>query len=146
MAEKENIQLVEQMIAALNARDLDRYTKSIDDSYVGESEMVPGQVRGPHGARQALENMLLNAFPDLQIEVEQILASGNHVVARARLTGTHKGNYAGVAPTNKKITWHGCNVVEIRNGKVIRSRVYADNASVFQQLGVLSLPRTTAAG
>lgn len=144
MAEKENVQLVEQMIAALNARDLDRYSQRIDASYVGESETVPGPVRGPEGARQAL-NMLLTAFPDLQIEVEQILPSGNHVVARARLTGTHKGTYAGVAPTNKKITWHGCNVVEIRNGNVVRSRVYADNASVFQQLGILALPKVAAA-
>src|ERR1700752_540394 len=133
MAEKENIQLVEQMIADLNARDLDRYAQKIDTSYIGESETVPGPVRGPEGARQAL-NMLFTAFPDLNIQVERILASGDHVVARARLTGTHKGNYAGVASTNSSVTWHGCNVVETRNGKVVRSRVYADNASVFQQL------------
>ena len=145
MAEKENVQLVEQMIAALNARDLDRYAQKIDTSYIGESETVAGPVRGPEGARQAL-NMLFTAFPDLNIQVEQILASGDHVVARARLTGTHKGNYAGVAPTNRSVTWHGCNVVEIRNGKVVGSRVYADNASVFQQLGVLSLPRVATAG
>jgi len=59
-----------------------------------------------------------------------------HVVARLRLTGTHKGAFAGVAPTNKSISWQACNVVELRNGKAIRSRVYADNASMFRQLGV----------
>ena len=46
MSEKENIQVVEQMIVALNARDLNRYTKLIDDSSVSESEMVPASVRG----------------------------------------------------------------------------------------------------
>lgn len=90
--------------------------------------------------------MLFTAFPDLRIEAEQILASGDHIVARLRLTGTHKGNFAGIAPTNKSVSWQGCNVVEMRNGKAIRSRVYADNASLFQQLGVLSLPKAQAAG
>jgi steroid delta-isomerase-like uncharacterized protein len=145
MSEKENLQLVEQMIAALNARDLDRYVQSIDASYVGESELAPGPASGPSGARQMLE-MLLTAFPDLRVEVEQALASGDFVVVRALLTGTHKGTYAGVAPTNKSVSWGGCNVVEVRNGKAIRSRIYADNASVLRQLGALSIPRATAAG
>ncbi|MGA2716877.1 MAG: ester cyclase [Bryobacteraceae bacterium] len=145
MAEKENIQLAEKQIAALNARDLDQYLSRIDASYVGESETLPGPVRGREGARQVLD-MLFTAFPDLRIEVQQILASGDHVVARLRLTGTHKGNFAGIAPTNKRVSWEGCNVVEIRNGKAIRSRVYADNASLFRQLGVLALPKATAAG
>jgi hypothetical protein len=41
MSEKDNLHLAEQAIAALNARDLDRYVKLIDNSYVGESELAP---------------------------------------------------------------------------------------------------------
>jgi steroid delta-isomerase-like uncharacterized protein len=144
MAEKDNIQLAEKQIAALNARDLDQYLSRIDDSYVGESETAPGPIRGREGVRQNLE-MLLKAFPDLRLEVEQILASGDQVVAQLRVTGTHKGNFAGIAPTNKSVSWRGCNVVELRNGKAIRGRLYADNATLFQQLGILSLPKATAA-
>ena len=36
--------------------------------------------------------------------------------------------------------------VRVRNGKVVRNRVYADNAKLFQQLGILSIPKTQAAG
>jgi steroid delta-isomerase-like uncharacterized protein len=145
MSEKENLQLVEQMIAAVNARDLDRYSQRIDKSYIGESELLPGPIRGPEGARQGLE-MLLKGFPDLRIEVEQILASGDHVVTRARLTGTQKGNYAGIPPTNKSVSWRGCNVVEIRNAKVVRGRIYADNVSLLQQIGAISMPKAMTAG
>jgi steroid delta-isomerase-like uncharacterized protein len=145
MAEKENIQLAEKQIAALNARDLEQYLSRIDDSYVGESEIAPGPIRGREGARKNIE-MIFQAFPDLRIEVEQIMASGDHVVIRMRATGTHKGTFAGIAPTNKNIVMQGCNVVEMRNGKAIRGRMYADNASLFQQLGVLSLPKAKAAG
>ena len=145
MAEKDNIQLAENQIAALNSRDLDQYLSRIDDSYVGESETAPGPIRGRDGVRQNLE-MMFKAFPDLRFEVEQILASGDHVIARVRVTGTHKGNFAGIAPTNKSVSWRGCNAVELRNGKAIRGRLYADHASLFQQLGVLSLPKAKAVG
>jgi steroid delta-isomerase-like uncharacterized protein len=145
MAEKDNIQLAEKQIAALNARDVDQYLSRIDDSYVGELETAPGPIRGRDGARKNLE-MLFEAFPDLRLEVEQIIASGDHVVVRVRATGTHKGNFAGIAPTNKSVSWRGCSVVELRNGKAIRGRLYADHASLFQQLGALSLPKAKAAG
>lgn len=145
MSEKENIQIAEKQIAALNGRDLDQYLSRIDASYVGESEIAPGPIRGPEGVRQNLE-VLLKAFPDARIEVEQILASGDFVVIRTRVAATHKGNFAGIAATNKAISMRGCNVVELRNGKAIRGRIYADNATLFQQLGVLSLPKAQAAG
>ncbi|MGD1090715.1 MAG: ester cyclase [Bryobacteraceae bacterium] len=144
MSEKENIKVAEQALAALNAHDVNKYVQLIDDSYVGEAELGPGPIHGREGARQRI-GMLLTAFPDLRVEVEQILASGDHVVSRVRLTGTQKGNYAGVAPTNKSVSWQGCTVTEIRNGKAIRSRIYADNASLLQQIGALSLPKTTTA-
>jgi predicted ester cyclase len=73
---------------------------SIDESYVARSETVPGGVRGPAGVRQQLD-AVLGPLQDLRVEIEQILASGDHVVSRLRLTGTHKGNFAGIAPTNK---------------------------------------------
>jgi steroid delta-isomerase-like uncharacterized protein len=145
MAEKENLRIAEEIAAAVNAHDIDRYLQLIDNSYVGESELVPGGVRGRAGVRQRLE-MLFGAFPDLQLETEQTLASGDFVVTRGRMTGTHKGNFAGIPPTNKTVSAGGCSVLEVRNGKVIRSRQYADNASLLQQLGVLSLPRPAAAG
>lgn len=145
MAEKENIEHTKLQIAALNARDIDGYLSRIDESYIGQSETSPGPIRGREGIRQNLE-AILRAFPDLRLETEQIIASGDSVVARLRMTATHKGNFAGIAPTNKTIVLHACNVVEIRNGKTIQGRLYADNASLFQQLGAMSLPMATAAG
>src|SRR6266853_4258676 len=130
MAEKDNIQLAENQIAALNSRDLDQYLSRIDDSYVGESETAPGPIRGRDGVRKNLE-MLFAAFPDLRLEIEQILASGDHVVVRMGITATHKGTFAGIAATNKRVSFHARNVVELRNGKAVRGRLsYGDNATL----------------
>ena len=143
MAERDNLQVAEQVVAALNAHDLDRYLILIDDSYVGENEFRT--LQGREAARQMLE-MYFKAFPDLRVESRQILTSGDHVIARTRLTGTHKGDFLGIPATNRPIDIQSCAVTEIRNGKITRSRVYSENAKLFQQLGVLALPKTAAAG
>jgi steroid delta-isomerase-like uncharacterized protein len=143
MTEKDNIQLAKQAIAAINAHDIESYLKHLDESYAGESETL-GSVHGREGARQMLMTMF-QAFPDIHLEIEQILASGDHVVSRVIASGTHKGNFAGVAPTNKKVSFHSCNVVEVRKGKVISSRLYSDNVSLFRQLGVLPAQKATTA-
>jgi steroid delta-isomerase-like uncharacterized protein len=143
MTEKDHVKLAKAALAAINAHDIDGYLKNIDDSFVGESETL-GTIHGRDGARQMLTTMF-QAFPDLHIEVEQIIVSGDHVVSRALLTGTHKGSFAGVPATNKKVSWRSCNVVEVKNGKAVRSRIYADNVSLMRQLGVLPVPKATTA-
>jgi steroid delta-isomerase-like uncharacterized protein len=145
MAEKDNIELAKQQIAALNARDLDGYLSRIDESYVGHSETRPEPIRGVEGVRHYIQSLFIS-LPDLMIEAEQVIASGDTVVTRMRATGTHRGSYVGIAPTNKSIVIEACSVTEIKNGKTIHSRMYADNVKLLQQLGVLSLPRATAAG
>jgi predicted ester cyclase len=145
MAESANFQLVQLQIAALNARDVEGYLQRIDPGYGGASEIMPGPILGPEGVRQVVD-LLFTAFPDLRIEVEQLFESGDNVIARLRLTGTHKGNFAGVAPTGKSVSWQACDIVRVRNGKVRWSKLYADNVSLLGQLGVLTLPRATTAG
>lgn len=143
MAEKDNLQFANHAIAAINAHDINEYLQLIDDSYVGESETLPGPIHGREGARQTMTTMF-QAFPDIHIEIEELIGSGDHVVSRVRLTGTHKGTFAGVPATNKKATWHACNVVRIKDGKAISGRVYADNVSLMRQLGVLPVPKAAA--
>jgi steroid delta-isomerase-like uncharacterized protein len=145
MSEKENAQIMEQAIAAVNARDFDRFASLMDDSYVVESELYPEPVRGREAARQLMEARVA-AFPDQKIEILQILASGDYVVTRARITGTHKGTFNGIAATNKTVSSEGCTITEIRNGKTIRTRAFADNVSLLKQLGVISLGKTMSAG
>jgi steroid delta-isomerase-like uncharacterized protein len=144
MSEQNNRHVVEQAFAALNAHDIDTYLKLLDDSFVSENELS-GPINGPAGVRKMLQ-MYLNAFPDLHFEIEQIITSGDHVISRYRATGTHKGDFLGIAPTNTSITLRGSTVGEMKDGKSIRSRIYADHAKLFQQLGVLSIGKKVAAG
>ena len=107
MGKQVNIELVKKQIAALNDHNIDDYLSRIDESYVVESETLPGPVRGREASRKALE-MLFAALPDLRLEIEQTLASGDFVVIRYRVSGTHRGTLAGIAATNKRVSYQGC--------------------------------------
>ena len=143
MSEHDNLRIAREAMAAINAHDIDGYLKHIDQSYVGESETL-GVIHGPEGARQMLTTMF-QAFPDLRFQEEQLIASGDHVVGRAILSGTQRGAFAGIAPTNKPVSWHICTIIEIRNGKAVRGRTYADNVTLLRQLGALPASKATTA-
>ena len=144
MSETDNRRMIEDTFAALNAHDPDRYVKSLDDSYVTESDALPTPVHGPEGAKQVVV-MYFKAFPDLHFKTEQIIASGDYVVVRWRATGTHKGEFNGISPTNRQVSSRGCTVTEIRNGHVVKSSMYSDQLAVLQQLGVVSVGKAAGA-
>jgi steroid delta-isomerase-like uncharacterized protein len=134
MSETENRRVIEEAFAAFNAHDVDRYVEHLDESYVWESDAFPVPVRGQEAVKQTLQ-MYFRAFPDLRLEVEQIIVSGDYAVVRWIASGTHEGEFNGIAPTNRVAQSRGCTVDEIRNGLVVKSCQYSDQLALLQQLG-----------
>jgi len=91
---------------------------------------------GREVGRQFMQ-IYVGAFPDLRLDNEQILGSGDFVVARWPATGTHRGELMGIAPTNRRATTHGCTVYEVRNGRITHEWIYWDTGHLLRQLGVL---------
>jgi len=143
MPELDNQRLAEEQFKALNAHDVERYVKTHADSYIWESDAFPTPVRGTEGVRQAIA-MYFKAFPDLHFEVEQIITSGDYVVGRWRATGTHKGEFNGIEPTNRSVNARGCTVSEIKNGRFVKSATYSDQLALLQQLGVSAVKAANA--
>jgi steroid delta-isomerase-like uncharacterized protein len=84
-------------------------------TYVGHSPGVP-DAKGPEGIKQRL-TALRTAFPDLRYNVEDMVAEGDKVSVRYVAHGTQKGDYMGVAPTGKEMTWTAIGILHITNGK-----------------------------
>jgi steroid delta-isomerase-like uncharacterized protein len=78
-----------------------------------------------------------NAFPDLRLTIEDIIAEGETVMARWSCHGTHKGDLNGLAPTGKKFTISGVTVARLLNGKLAEGHVQWDALGLMQQLGVV---------
>jgi predicted ester cyclase len=79
------------------------------------------------------------AFPDLTVtvDVRNVPVEGNQAVAHSLLTGTHSGEFLGVAPTGKTVTWSHTDFVRFAGGKIIERWVSADTLTLFQQIGLL---------
>src|SRR5450432_3229310 len=85
----------------LNAHDVDAFGELLADDFV-EHEDLPGGVPTKDGVKDFFR-MEMAAFPDLSMTVEDVVASGDKVVARARFRGTHRGELMGMPPTGKTV-------------------------------------------
>jgi len=95
------------------------------------------QVRGLEAYKQLL-TMFLKGFPDWHETIEDIIAEADKVWVRFKGTGTHTGEYRGLAPTGKKFTERGVLIWRIVEGKIVEkeSAVY-DELDFLKQLGVI---------
>lgn len=143
MAQQDNRDLVRQIFEAWNAHDAERYVRHLDKGFVFESDTLPAPVRGADQARQLFQ-MYVAAFPDLHFDLQDVLADGDWVVVRWHSKATHRGEFMGIAPTNRFGELNGCSVTEVRDGKAIRTLNYFDRARLLENLGVLEIRRRAA--
>ncbi|HTF20456.1 MAG TPA: ester cyclase [Chryseolinea sp.] len=91
---------------------------------------------GPDAIKQGAEQLLV-AFPDIQWQVEEIVAEDNKVIVKQRTTGTHQGTFQGHAPSGKAFVTEGFALYKFSHGKIISHQVMTDRYSFLQQIGVL---------
>ena len=77
------------------------------------------------------------AFPDLQLTIDDLIAEGDKVVARFRVSGTQKGFFMGNAPTDKRGEVWGLSIWQLEDGKIREGWGILDAMAV---MGVLSAP------
>ena len=90
-------------------------------------------------AKKVLTGFLIT-FPDFHVAIEDMVAEGDKVVSYSTRTGTHQGEYRGIAPTGKKITWTWMSICRIKEGKIIEQWDEGDHLSIIQQMGVIPTP------
>jgi len=100
---------------------------------------------GPRGMRE-LTGAYQSAFPDAHWQVEELLTSGDTVVARWTGTGTHQGDLAGLAPTGKSVEVAGIWMFRISGGKIAESWNCWDFYGMMAQIGAVPAVGQPAAG
>ena len=78
--------------------------------------------------------LLWKAFPDIRIMFEDLIIEGNKVACRYNLTGTHKGEFMDLQPTNKQFKVNGMTVFSFRDTKCIERWNLVDMISLREQL------------
>jgi C-1 hydroxylase len=80
----------------------------------------------------------LAAFPDLHLDVKSILAEGDRVNLRITVTATHQGDFQGLPPTGRKVTWHIVEELRFVDGKVVEHWDVMNFLPMLKQLGKVS--------
>jgi len=128
---EENKAIVRRFIEAYNKRNLDLFDDLLAPDYFDHTSKV-----GVEGLKQ-LMNMAFKAFPDFHETIEDIIAEGDKVWARITFTGTHTGEFMGIAPTGKKITTEMVDIFRIVNGKLVEYRDVNNNLDYLKKLGIV---------
>lgn len=97
---------------------------------------LPIEATGAEALKQVSE-ILLRAFPDLHIEVEDMIAEGDKIVFRNTVTGTHRGEYMGVPPTGRFITYREIMIARFVDGRIAETWGIVDVLAQMKQLGMI---------
>lgn len=96
----------------------------------------PGVKSDREGYKQSVNEFFVG-FPDVQFTTVDMVAEGDKVAVHWTGRCTHKGEYMGVAPTGKQVTWRGISIIRIEGGKIVQEVGYMNMLELMGQLGVL---------
>ena len=117
--------------------NLDLIDELATDGIVDHEEGLPGQPSGKEGVRFFVTAMR-EGFPDLRAkESEPTLAEGDLESARTILTGTHQGEFMGVAATGKTVEVESIDIIRLEDGRVAEHWGVTDTMSLMQQIGAI---------
>jgi steroid delta-isomerase-like uncharacterized protein len=120
----------------ISAGDIEGFAAHLADDFV-EHEETPGLAPTKDGV-EAFFRMQLAGFPDMHMHVEDVVASGDKVVARVRYTGTHRGEFMGMPPTGKSVDVQLIDIFRFGDdGRVLEHWGVLDALAMMQQLGAV---------
>jgi steroid delta-isomerase-like uncharacterized protein len=91
------------------------------------------QKRGADGEQEHVSGFLA-AFPDARFTIDEMVAERDLVVTRWHAEGTHTGPLPGLAPTGKRLHWHGMMMHRIEHGRIAEGWSVWDAQNFFRQL------------
>ncbi|MFL5828765.1 MAG: ester cyclase [Solirubrobacteraceae bacterium] len=125
---------------AINTGDVEVMSKTIDE--VADPDVIvhtplPVQTTGAETLKQAMA-LLLRAFPDVHLTIEDLIAEGDKVVGRNAFGGTHRGEYMGVPPTGRSFSIEEIVIFRFSDGRITESWAVVDVFSQMRQLGAVA--------
>jgi predicted ester cyclase len=82
----------------------------------------------------------VEGFPDLQLTVEDAVGEGDLVAQRIHFEGTHTGEFQGLPPTHRKVTFSGLELNRFVDGRVVEHWFQLDSLTLLQELGLVVVP------
>ncbi len=121
-----------------NAHSLDTIESIFAEDFTDHMASSGGLFLGGMDGLKRGYATFLNAFPDLHVMVEDMIAEADKVVVYKTLTGTHRGTHLGIPPTGKRVQYQIISIYRIKNGKIAEYWGLQDEISLKRQLDVIA--------
>ena len=115
----------------VNSKKTELIEEMFHPQYVNHG--FPVEAKGFEAERQ-ITALMFSAFPDLLVNLEDSICEGDTVASRGYWTGTHKGDFMGLAATGRKVNVPFISVWNIKNGKLHEDWIQMDSAGLMRQL------------
>ncbi len=136
------ISIVERHVRLENEHDLEGVLGTFGESAHYDDQAWEEHFEGANGVRQFYEQ-LMQAMPDLKIDVQRRHVTDDAVVLEVVIRGTHLGPWRGLPPTGRRVDFPLCGLYTFDSqDRLAGERIYYDRATVLRQLGVFHEPQS----
>jgi steroid delta-isomerase-like uncharacterized protein len=125
-----------ELVAAWNAHDSDHLEALYAATYEGTDVGDTAPIRGPAGARRAVERYL-RAFPDLHLTLERSVTDSGQVALFWTARGTHRGPLLHIPPTGRFVAVRGSSLLTVQDSRITSGLHIWDVAGLLRSLGLL---------
>ena len=130
---------VRRLMAASNSHDPELISKTFDEIFLPDVLIrtpLPIQVTGVQAVKEVFAT-LHQAYPDLQVTIDDLIEEGDKVVSRNTVTGTNQGEYMGRPPTGKHVTYNEIFICRFAGGRIAETWGVVDALAQMKQLGMI---------
>ena len=136
MTRDEIATVLDRRAAAWRRLDANSLVADYAEDAVVESPLAGGSTHGRDQIRQTFQTYFV-AFPDLGMDVSDVIIEGDRAAVMATFTGTDRGGFMGMPPTGRHVTIPVVFLYEFKDGKIVRDRRVYDFTGMLVQVGTL---------
>ena len=133
--EEKNKRLVRKFIEEFQSGNNESVAEELLAPDFVDHSPFPGVAPDREGVKR-LFAALHAAFPDLRATIHDQLAEGDRVATRKTFRGTHRGEFLGISPTGRMVTFDVIDIVRMDNGRIAEHWNVVDLMGLLQQIGV----------
>lgn len=137
--ETKNVEAATKMWSAFDKKNEADFIGGTSDDVVWDDMTQPEPSKGKAAGKKFF-NEMIKAFPDAKSTSTNAWGVADFVIAEGSFSGTHKGPLFGIQPTKKSVNMHGVDIMQFKDGKVVKGWSYGNSAEMMSQLGLIPQP------
>ena len=136
--ETSNKATIRRLMDAMNTGDAELISQMVDEVFDPDvKQHSPFEATGTQALKEGVVARLYRAFPDLHITLEDLIEEGDKVVEKDLVTGTPQGEFNGLPPTGRSVSYHEIFIMRFANGRIAEIWGVVDIFSQMKQLGLI---------